>query len=54
MEFTALTPSHGDVVNDISFDFYGKRFATCSSDKDIKVWDLVNDSVVTNNNRYLL
>ena len=48
MEFTALTPTHGDVVNDISFDFYGKRFATCSSDKDIKVWDLVSDPAGTN------
>ena len=44
MEFTALTPSHGDVVNDLAFDFYGKRFATCSSDKEIKVWDLVSDA----------
>ena len=41
MEFTPVTPLHGDVVNDIAFDFYGKRFATCSNDKEIKVWDLL-------------
>ena len=44
MEFTALSPLHGDVVNDIAFDFYGKRFATCSNDKEIKVWDLLPSS----------
>lgn len=38
MEFTRLTPSHGDVVHDIAFDFYGKRIASCSSDK-IRIWD---------------
>ena len=44
MEFSAISPSHGDVVNDIAFDFYGKRFATCSNDKEIKIWDLVSDT----------
>ena len=32
--------SHSDVVNDIAFDYYGNRFATCSSDKMIRIWDL--------------
>jgi WD40 repeat protein len=30
--------SHGDTVTDISFDFHGQRFATCSLDKSIRVW----------------
>lgn len=42
MEFTRLTPAHDDVVHDIAFDFYGKRFATCSSDK-IRIWDYQED-----------
>jgi len=44
MEFQ-LIGQHSDVVNDISFDFYGRRFATCSSDKHIRIWDLKEDSV---------
>lgn len=36
--------AHDDVVNDIAFDFYGRRFATCSSDKNIRVWDLETKS----------
>ena len=43
MEFVKLSP-HDDVVHDISFDFYGRRFATCASDKRIKVWDLVEET----------
>jgi WD40 repeat protein len=37
MQFTELSPRHNDLVHDISFDYYGKRFASCSSDKHIKV-----------------
>jgi len=29
-------------VHDVSFDFYGKRLATCSSDQRIKVWELTS------------
>lgn len=44
MNFVELTPPHEDLIHDIAFDFYGKRFATCSSDKHIKVWTLDEDS----------
>lgn len=43
MNFTYVDPPHEDLVNDIVFDYYGKRFATCSSDKHIKVWSLDED-----------
>lgn len=39
MEFVQLQSSHEDIVHDVAFDYYGKRFASCSSDKQIKVWD---------------
>jgi nucleoporin SEH1 len=40
MNFTSLTPAHADSINDISFDYYGNRVATCSSDGTVKVWTL--------------
>ena len=40
MDFVEMSPSHEDLVHDIAFDYYGKRFATCSSDKHIKIWTL--------------
>ena len=30
---------HHDLINDVAFDFYGRRLATCSSDHTVKVWD---------------
>ncbi len=43
MQFFPAQPSHSDSINDISFDFYGKRFATCSNDKDINIWDIIDN-----------
>jgi WD40 repeat protein len=44
MEFVKLTSFQDEnFVHDISFDFYGKRFATCSTDGRIKIWDLNED-----------
>jgi len=31
---------HKEAINDICYDFYGRRLATCSADKGIKVFDL--------------
>ena len=51
---TAQTPAatlvqfesgHADMVHDASFDYYGKRLATCSSDRSIKVFDVAGEQV---------
>jgi protein transport protein SEC13 len=34
---------HLDMVHDAQLDYYGKRLATCSSDRTIKVFDLSGD-----------
>jgi len=34
-----LRTEHIDLVHDVCYDYYGMRFATCSSDQTIKVWD---------------
>jgi nucleoporin SEH1 len=44
MNFEVLEHPHGDLVTDIVFDYYGKRFATGSADKHIKVWTWDEDA----------
>jgi nucleoporin SEH1 len=51
MEFVKLSPQHDDIVTDISFDYYGKRFATCSTDKHIKIWTLNNSPNISDENK---
>lgn len=42
MSTTKLIPTeHKDIIHDVSFDFYGKRMATCSSDHTVKVNDVL-------------
>jgi WD40 repeat protein len=31
---------HGDTVHDAQLDFYGRRLATCSSDRSIRIFDV--------------
>lgn len=44
---TSQTLPHGhlDYVLDISFDHYGRRFATASGDRTVRVWDLTAEGV---------
>ncbi|CAB3402014.1 unnamed protein product [Caenorhabditis bovis] len=37
--------SHRDLIHNVSFDFFGRRLATCSSDMTIAVWDRKPDGV---------
>ena len=44
MQFTQLASPHEAGVNDVAFDYYGKRLASCSSDKRIKIYDFIEKS----------
>lgn len=35
--------AHNDLIHDAVLDYYGKRLATCSSDKTIKIFAIEND-----------
>ncbi|KAI8838908.1 WD40-repeat-containing domain protein [Chytridium lagenaria] len=38
-EVAKFDAGHEDLIHDLSYDYYGKRLATCSSDQKLKVWD---------------
>jgi protein transport protein SEC13 len=40
MATTTLDSQHQDMIHDAQLDYYGKRLATCSSDKTIKIFDV--------------
>lgn len=39
-----ISDVHLDVIHDTSFDYYGKRLATCSSDKTVKIFTVEGES----------
>jgi len=41
-ESTPVETGHEDMIHDAQLDYYGKRLATCSSDRTIKVFDVVD------------
>lgn len=38
LDGTEIRTEHKDVIHDVSYDYYGKRMATCSSDQTVKVF----------------
>jgi nucleoporin SEH1 len=42
--FNRFPTQHTDFVHDVAYDFYGKRIATCSSDRTIKIWHKVSQA----------
>lgn len=36
----SVETQHEDMIHDAQLDYYGKRLATCSSDKTIRVFDV--------------
>ena len=35
-----IQTEHKDLIQDIAFDFYGKRVATASLDQSVKIWNI--------------
>lgn len=35
-----ILTDHKDLIQDIAFDFYGKRVATASLDQSVKIWNI--------------
>ena len=49
MEFVQLIGAQNDInIHDIVFDYYGKRFATCSTDAKINIWEFDEDASTWN------
>ncbi|KAK9915915.1 hypothetical protein WJX75_005907 [Coccomyxa subellipsoidea] len=40
-----MDTGHSDTVHDVQFDYYGRRLATCSSDRTIKVFETAGDQM---------
>ena len=36
----SIQTDHKDLIQDIAFDFYGKRVATSSLDQSVKIWNI--------------
>ncbi|KZT55597.1 WD40 repeat-like protein [Calocera cornea HHB12733] len=41
-EPVVIETAHEDMIHDAQLDYYGKRLATCSSDRTIKIFDVVD------------
>jgi protein transport protein SEC13 len=41
-EPTPIETAHEDMIHDAQLDYYGKRLATCSSDRTVRVFDVVD------------
>ena len=37
-----IETAHDDMIHDAQLDYYGKRLATCSSDRTVKVFNVVD------------
>ncbi|CAB4253966.1 similar to Saccharomyces cerevisiae YLR208W SEC13 Component of the Nup84 nuclear pore sub-complex, the Sec13p-Sec31p complex of the COPII vesicle coat, and the SEA (Seh1-associated) complex [Maudiozyma barnettii] len=40
----SITNAHNDLIHDAVLDYYGKRLATCSSDKTIKIFEVEGEN----------
>jgi len=45
-----IETAHEDMIHDAQLDYYGKRLATCSSDRTVKVFDVVDGDAARSTN----
>ncbi|XP_065436319.1 uncharacterized protein LOC135980198 isoform X3 [Chrysemys picta bellii] len=38
----SIAADHRDLIHDVSFDFHGRRMATCSSDQSVKLYSYLS------------
>jgi WD40 repeat protein len=38
----SISAEHKDIIQDVAYNFHGKRMATCSCDQQVKIWDLID------------
>ena len=43
MKIAQVDSQHDDMIHDSQFDYYAKRLATCSSDRTIKIFEVVGE-----------
>ena len=39
-----IKTDHKDLIQDIAFDFYGKRVATASLDQSVRIWNITENN----------
>eukprot|EP00002_Diphylleia_rotans_P010975 TRINITY_DN2177_c0_g1_i3.p1 TRINITY_DN2177_c0_g1~~TRINITY_DN2177_c0_g1_i3.p1 ORF type:complete len:297 (+),score=52.02 TRINITY_DN2177_c0_g1_i3:117-1007(+) len=44
MSVSTFDTNHGDMIHDAQPDYYGKRLATCSSDRSISIFDISGET----------
>ena len=40
---TSVETQHDDMIHDCQFDYYARKLATCSSDRTIRIFDVIGD-----------
>ena len=41
---TSINTDHEDMIHDAQMDYYGRLLATCSSDRSVKVYEVIGES----------
>ncbi|KAG5730182.1 3'(2'),5'-bisphosphate nucleotidase [Termitomyces sp. T112] len=53
-ESVPIETAHEDMIHDAQLDYYGKRLATCSSDRTVKVFDVIDGEAQRSGSGHIL